>query len=124
MTPSQATEILQDVTYPGFTWLVGESGERIHLRAHFSAPCSKTGETISWLSRRWYLSCEATKSEVVQTALKIVLTAVEHEAREQFLYRGRAVFGPHMDVDALWSVADRDDARQDDAGKQQQRRLA
>jgi hypothetical protein len=30
---------------------------------------------------------------------------LEHEAREQFKYRGRAVFGPHMDVDELWKLA-------------------
>lgn len=51
--------------------------------------------------RKWRLSPHMTKSEVVQTAFKAVLTFEEHEARENFRYRGRAVFGPHIDVDAL-----------------------
>lgn len=53
-----------------------------------------------------------TRSEVVQTALKAVLAAVEHEAREFFTYNGRAIFGPHYDVDALWKIANQTDERQ------------
>jgi hypothetical protein len=48
----------------------------------------------------------------VQTALKAVLTAEEHEAREQFFYRGGAVFGPHINVDRLWTIADELDERE------------
>ena len=54
------------------------------------------------------MSHEATRSEVVQTALKCVLTSVEHEARESFTYRGRAIFGPHLDVDVLHSLLGED----------------
>nr|WP_315206420.1 hypothetical protein [uncultured Albidiferax sp.] len=42
-----------------------------------------------------------TPSEVVQTALKCVLTSLEHEARENFKYKGAPIFGPHFDVDDL-----------------------
>lgn len=48
-----------------------------------------------------------TVSELVQTALKAVLTAVEHEVREQFLYRGRAIFNPHCDVEELVALCER-----------------
>lgn len=47
-----------------------------------------------------------TKSEVVQTAFKAVLTAVEHETRETFLYRNKAIFGPHYNVDALLKLCE------------------
>jgi hypothetical protein len=57
-----------------------------------------------WTGRKWRLSAHMTDSEVVQTALKAVLTAEEHEARERFTYRGRAIFGPHISVDTLWEV--------------------
>ena len=46
-----------------------------------------------------------TRGEGVQTALLAVLTAVEHEARERFTYKGQAVFGPHFDVEALAQLA-------------------
>lgn len=43
-----------------------------------------------------------TKTEIVMTALKAVLAAEEHEARERFKYRGEAIFSPHVDVDDLY----------------------
>lgn len=57
--------------------------------------------------RKWFLSPHMTKSEVVLTALKAVLTFEEHETRERFLYRGRAIFDPHYDVDLLWEMRGR-----------------
>lgn len=59
-----------------------------------------------WGGRKWYLSPYMTYSEVVQTALAAVLAAVEHEAREHFLYRGRAIFGPHFNVARLIELVD------------------
>lgn len=53
----------------------------------------------------------ATLSEVVQAVFGLVRNYEEHEAREWFKYRGRRVFGPHMDVEALWTVAKQTDAR-------------
>ncbi len=61
-------------------------------------------EGIVWKSRKWRLSENMTRSEIAQTALKAVLTAEEHEAREKFLYKGRAVFGPHHNIDALHAL--------------------
>jgi hypothetical protein len=55
--------------------------------------------------RQWRISQHATKSEVVQTAMKAVLTALEHEAREEFLYADTAIFGPHFNVDDLVVLA-------------------
>ncbi len=51
--------------------------------------------------RKWRISQHMTKSEVVQTALKAVIAWWEHETREAFLYKNVAVFGPHLDVEAL-----------------------
>jgi hypothetical protein len=46
----------------------------------------------------------ATRSEIVQTCIKLVMTSMEHRAREGFTYRGKRVFGPHFDVDAIWQL--------------------
>jgi hypothetical protein len=76
-------------------------------------------EGIVWKSRKWRLSENMTRSEIAQTALKAVLTAVEHEAREKFLYKGRAIFGPHFNIDSLWNLAaDKGDTRPDLAAQQ------
>lgn len=58
-----------------------------------------------------YLSRHATDSELVQTVWGLYQSYVLHEARETFLWRGRRVFGPHIDTAALWEVAERYDAR-------------
>ena len=107
MDKPEIRAILYRVHYPGFHWIVGGE-DRLWMRAEFSAACSRTGDPCSHLTRRWYISRDTTKSEVVQTALKCVLTALEHEAREQFTYCGRAIFGPHFDVDALVTLCDQE----------------
>lgn len=73
-----------------------------YLQVHFPDPVT----WIYWSGRKWRLSYHMTKSEVVQTALAAVLAAVEHEAREHFLYQGRAIFGPHFNVDDLVELVD------------------
>lgn len=55
--------------------------------------------------RKWLLSEWMTEGEVVQTAFLAIKTAEEHELREQFSYYGVNIFGPHIEMDALISVA-------------------
>ena len=102
-------QILADISYRDWTFHVGRDGERCYLQVRFEELDPETGRVEPWGGRKWFLSPHMTRSEVVQTALKAVLTAEEHEARERFRYRGRAIFGPHYDVDRLWELAgDRD----------------
>jgi hypothetical protein len=100
LTKTAIEEILQEVYYPGFYFLVGGTG-RLYLQAWFIDNDIVTGEPTKQYTRKWYISCFAIKDEVVSTALKCVLTALEHEAREKFLYRGERIFGPHFSVDFL-----------------------
>jgi len=54
-----------------------------------------------WTGRKWTLSKHMTVSELVQTAFMACLAWEEHECREEFRYKGQAVFGPHFHVEAL-----------------------
>jgi hypothetical protein len=99
----QIRAILADVSFPGYTFEVG-GRERTYIRALFEDRCTATGQPYSHTTRKWYVSQHAVKNEIVQTALKCVLTSLEHEARERFKYRGKAIFGPHFDVDALHRI--------------------
>lgn len=56
-------------------------------------------------------SPHSTRNEIVQMIFGLYKGYWEHEARENFTYRGRRVFGPHMDVDAIWTVANKVDVR-------------
>lgn len=58
--------------------------------------------------RWWHISAFATSSEVVQTMLLAVLTAEEHEAREQFLFEGKAIYSPHKSIKSLTAAYDED----------------
>ena len=58
-----------------------------------------------WNTRKWFISEHATDSEILQTILKLCITSAEHEARENFLYRNRAIYGPHLNKDMLWENA-------------------
>ncbi len=101
---NKAREWLSAVTYKDWLFFIGGDVDGSYLQVQFAAPDSATGEAASWAGRKWRLSPHMTRSEVVQTALKAVLTAEEHEAREQFLYRGRAIFGPRINVERLWEL--------------------
>ncbi|MBN9477402.1 MAG: hypothetical protein ABS43_03730 [Bordetella sp. SCN 67-23] len=102
MDKATAVQILQLVDYPGYHFQISESVDgHMWLQARFIAPCNETGQVSEQRTRKWKLSTFMTRSELVQTAFKCVLTSVEHETREQFRYRGQAIFGPHFDVEAL-----------------------
>lgn len=61
-----------------------------------------TGERMEgWNGRWWRLSQNMTPGEIVQTVFKATMTAMEHEAREMFLYKGVTVLDPHYDIDKL-----------------------
>lgn len=105
MTTEEVARLLKDLKYRDWSFLLDES-TGLHLKVWFVADgCPQVG-------RKWKLSRHMTKSEIVQTALKAVLVAEEHEAREKFLYRERPIFGPHFDVDALWEISGRVDVRE------------
>ncbi len=51
------------------------------------------------------------KSEIVATAFKCILTSMEHRCREWFLYKGKAIYQPHYNVDALHAICDQREVR-------------
>jgi len=94
-------KMLESVEYPGFEFGIRGDYGGIYLQIKCNATCNVTGSPMLWKSRKWRLSRHMTKSELVQTAFKAVLTAIEHEAREKFKYRNQSIFDPHYDVDQL-----------------------
>jgi hypothetical protein len=92
-------KIVEDVTYKDWDFVVTTNHGVPYLQVQFHADNERQ------FGRKWLLSYHMTKSEVVSTALKAVLTAEEHEARENFRYKSRRIFGPHFDVDTLVEIA-------------------
>lgn len=111
MTEREIRSILDTCTYKNWAFLLRMDKKDPYLQLRWLGADSETGNLSEMNSRKWLLSYHMTKSEIVQTAFKALLTAEEHEVREHFRYRGKAVFGPHFDVDALWEIFDEQDTR-------------
>ena len=102
LTLAQLEALLADVRYGPWLFRAGVMGDGFFLQA---AEFVVSDGTIQ-RGRKWYVSRFSTDGEVIQTALKAVLTALEHEARESFTYKGHAIFGPHFSIDALVRLAE------------------
>jgi hypothetical protein len=73
---------------------------RPYLQVFGHGPDPKQGmKDAEWSSRKWWLSYNMCKNEVVRTVLKAIEGAVAHEMYENILYKNCAVFTPHMDYD-------------------------
>jgi hypothetical protein len=105
MDKCDAKRILADVRFPGYSFVLhGDfvDGKATYLQGVFTAPDNDQPRVMRpQHTRKWLLSQHMTRSELVQTAFKCVLTSIEHEARERFTYKGARVFGPHFDVEVL-----------------------
>ena len=103
---------LEDVKFRDWDFCVVSSAGRDYLQIVFMAPdiTVELQESMSHVefqpqySRKWLLSPEMTDGEVVQTAFKAVMCAMEHEVREEFTYKDAAIFGPHFDIEQLVEI--------------------
>lgn len=78
----------------------------MYLQVSFIGKDSETGAICEMKGRKWHISEHAVKSEIILTAFKAIQTAEEHEMREAFQYRGRAILGPHFDIERLVEICD------------------
>jgi hypothetical protein len=110
MTKSDFEAILKDVAFRNYRFIIREDrlGTVLYLQAEYDEQCALTGNMTIQKTRKWRLSEHMTKSEFVQTVFACVMQSVEHTVREFFKYRGRAVYSPHYDVDALWAMRQMD----------------
>jgi len=96
--------IVRSCRFERYNFRVSEGHGGINLQATYVDADIVTGKPTLQHTRKWLLTPPMTRSEVVQTCFKLVMTSMEHRAREGFTYRGKRVFGPHFDVEALWQI--------------------
>jgi hypothetical protein len=99
-------QIVKEINYKDWNIQVRCDAERPYLQVQFREHDKWKATTTTQSGRKWFLSPHMTRSEIVQTAFKAVLTAEEHETRERFHYKGAAIFGPHFNVDVLVGVCE------------------
>jgi hypothetical protein len=103
---------MQDLELTNFQFHIGYDPGSAYLQVVFWARDSRPGVLpIEQRGRKWRLSEHMTPSEIVRTQFMAVMAVVEHEVRELFEYRGGAIFGPHIDIEALLDGVDRTDKR-------------
>lgn len=113
MTENKLRSIISNVKYKSWTFFVGKGPEgRLFLQCRWEDfdiddPLSK----LEMHGRKWFLSPHMTETELVQTTLKAVLAAEEHEAKERFLYCQTKIFNPHTSVKALMEVCHKIEVR-------------
>lgn len=101
MTLGEIQEIIKRISYRDWEFRVMPKGDGFLLQIRFMAKDSTGNDPELKLQscRKWYLSSHSVRAEIVRTAWKAVEAAVLHEAQEEFLYRGSAIYNPHLDPD-------------------------
>jgi hypothetical protein len=97
--------IISNVKFSNWEFMVNEKNSVPYLQIQFIGACNDSGKVEKQYCRKWQLSYYMTNSELVRTAYKAVLAAVEHEASENFFYKSERIFNPHVDVEALVQVS-------------------
>lgn len=97
--------VIAETTFPGYEFAVNVVDLGVYtIEGRFKAPCTVNGGEPVWqYTRKWLLEFP-TEGAIVGTLLKLVLTSLEHEAREMFLWKGKRVFDPHTDIAALYAI--------------------
>ena len=101
-------DLIARIKYKNWSILADIMGNGCYVQPELSV-CNDKGER--WKGRKWYVSNFATDAEIVNTIFKSVLTAEEHETREEFLFDGAAIYGPHLSLEAMVANANATEER-------------
>lgn len=99
---STIRNITSRIKFRDFTFrsdLMGNDG--YFVQVVFTAPCTVTGDVSEQHGRKYYLSRHSLEDEVIKTCWVAVELALRHEAMEDFLVDGVAIFHPHTDCARL-----------------------
>ncbi len=91
---------------PGWSILFAIDGDRpyIQVAVDETAEAARSpfgGEVAAWKGGKRYLSLHMCRQEVVSAVFAAIKDAEMHEIHEWFKYKGRSIYNPHTDPDAL-----------------------
>lgn len=105
MTRQEIEQIINQIRYKDWQFIVGEKNGVLYLQVKFNAPDNYTGVIEEQSCRKYQLSTFMVKSEIVETAWLAVQRAELHEAAERFWYKGVLPYCPHFDIEARVEMA-------------------
>ncbi len=97
--------IVDQIKFRDWQFNLFNGGGHPYLKITFYDKDIRTDHLELQHCRKWQLSPHMVPSEIVRTAHKAVLAAMEHEADERFTYKGVRVFDPHTDLN--WIAANK-----------------
>jgi len=101
LTLAEVNMALSEVKFADHLFQTEETMGGFHIWIKAVEKCTFSGQLAMQEGRRWFVSTSCTPSDVVRTAFKAVATWAEHEAREEFKYKGVRIFSPHLDLNNL-----------------------
>ena len=115
MTPTEIQSIVEAITYkPGWSIHVDREGEYVTVQIGVDASTEaamdsqkRDGTRTPWRGGKKYLSPFMCRQEIVGAVFGMIQDAESHEMREWFRFRGASIYNPHLDPDALVTVARR-----------------
>jgi hypothetical protein len=99
---ARVRQVVAGVKFPGYTFTVEPLADHVYVQVSYDEPDVMSGVVEEQRGRKWLLPAGQTVGQIVQTCFKAILTSLEHRAREHFLYRGKPVLQPHMDLEKVW----------------------
>lgn len=103
-TEAEIWAIVERILYPDHWFVLIPKGDGYLLQLRYLEPDVDTGKVEEQHARKWYVSPHATESEIVRTAFAACMMSAEHRVREHFHYKGKRVFGPHLEVAHLLGI--------------------
>lgn len=91
--------VLNHVSFPEYTFrIVFADDLAIFVQGEYYEEDTVTSKVELQKTRLWLVADTDTEDEIVRTLFKLVMTSMEHKAREWFKYDDVAVMNPHFKV--------------------------
>lgn len=84
---------------------------RIYIQIQYTDHCIHNQMSEEWHGRKFYLSEHMTPDEVMKTVFAAFDAAVKHEVMEGFKIDNVRPFNPHVDIEELLKVSNREVTR-------------
>jgi len=100
--------LVGDVKYSDWDFLVKTNKDKtpyIQIKFWAKSNFSDSDKLELQSCRKWQLSYYMCDEEIISTAFKAMLAAVEHEARELFTWRDEPIYRPHLDIYTLHRIS-------------------
>ncbi|MHB8407775.1 MAG: hypothetical protein ACYDHY_06630 [Acidiferrobacterales bacterium] len=96
--------VFEDIQVEPYLFRIQQKGDGFLLQAMAHTKDSRSDKVDIQSGRKWYVSSHACRAEVVRTCYMAIEAFMKHELQENFLYKGKRIFNPHWDPDALAEV--------------------